>query len=110
MSAFTQGVRGIHMHILVSTDKLQLLHKRSHLTSAVSAAINSNSPAGGDSFLRLRYAVRRRSVDNSSRRERFDVFGACVCDADDVAERGSVMSLRVHCASPMSTTNTATRN
>ena len=61
-----------------------------------SAERRSESPGGGDSFLRFKYAVRSRSVERSSMRERLEVFGADVCDGDEVAARGSVTILCVH--------------
>ena len=67
-----------------------------YFTSVASAEIRSESPGGGDSFLRFRYAVRSRSVERSSMRDRLEVFGADVCDADEVAARGSVTILCVH--------------
>ena len=67
-----------------------------YFTSVARAAMRSEAPAGGDSFLRFKYAVRSRSVESSSMRDRLEVFGAGVCDADEVAARGSVTILCVH--------------
>ena len=66
-----------------------------YLTRVARAAMRSASPAGGDSFLRFRYAVRRRSVERSLSDARLEALGADICDAE-VDARGSVISFRAH--------------
>lgn len=59
--------------------------------------MSSLSPAGGDSCLTFRYAVRNRSVDKSSKADSLSAAGAGVCEGEEDAARDSDTSLLAHC-------------
>lgn len=59
--------------------------------------MSSLSPAGGDSCLTFKYAVRKRSVDRSSKADSLSAAGAGVCEGDEDAAQGSDTSLLAHC-------------
>ena len=67
------------------------------LITFANASIRSLSLFGGDSWVVLRYAVRSRSVERSSKDASVVVEGAGVCEADDDVNRGSVVKRCVHC-------------
>lgn len=59
------------------------------------ASMSAGPPAGGDSRVVSKYAVRKRSVARSSNEARTAAVGAAVCDGE-FAALGSVVNFWVH--------------